>query len=366
MNATVRFGRVRGIDIGAHWSVLVIAALLAYGLTGGVMDAALWATVVPLVFVFLGCLLAHELGHSIVALRNGVRVRRITLWMLGGVAQLEDRMPTAGSTFRIAAAGPAVSYALAVLFLGLRFALAPLGPPALVLQAVEWLVFVNVVLGTFNLIPAAPLDGGRILTGAIWAITGNRTKAEVASTRVGQALGLAFIGLGLAGTVFHLPFFTLWTAIMGLFVLRVATAEQRFARLAGAYADRRVRDVMTPEPVTVRGWMTVQAFLAEEATQAVHHHALPVVAWSGEIVGVVAREQIQRVPVEARAAVRVQDVATPIPGIVVVGPDDPLLDTVARMDRSPIRVALVFVEHVLVGLVTSTDLARTTPRPVRV
>lgn len=366
MNATVRFGRVRGIEIGAHWSVLVIAALLAYGLTGGVVDAALWATVVPLVVVFLACLLAHELGHSIVALRNGVGVRRITLWMLGGVAQLEDRMPTAGSTFRIAAAGPAVSYALAVLFLGLRFAVAPLGPPDLVLQAIEWLVFVNIVLGTFNLIPAAPLDGGRILSGAIWAVTKDRTKAEVASTRVGQALGLAFIGLGLAGTLFHLPFFTLWTAIMGVFVLRVATAEQRYARLAGAYADRRVRDVMTPEPVTVRGWTTVQAFLAEEALAPVRHHVLPVVAWSGEIVGVLAREQVQRVPVEARPSVRVQDVATPLAGIVVVGPEDPLLDTAARMDRSPMRVALVFEQQVLVGLVTSADLARTTRRPVTI
>lgn len=366
MNATVRFGRVRGIEIGAHWSVLVIAALLAYGLTDGVVDAALWATVVPLVVVFLGCLLAHELGHSIVALRNGVRVRRITLWMLGGVAQLEDRIPSAGATFRIAAAGPAVSYALAALFLAVRFAIAPLGPPDLVLQAVEWLVFVNIVLGTFNLIPAAPLDGGRILSGAIWAITKNRTKAEVAATRVGQVLGLAFIGLGVAGSVFGLGMFNLWTAIMGVFVLRVATAEQRFARMAGAYADLTVRDVMTPEPETVRGWMTVQAFVDEEAEQPARHHLLPVVAWSGEIVGVVALDQLERVPVAARTSVRVQDVSVPRHEIAVVHADESLLEAATRMGRSPVRVALVLADHVLVGIVTPADLERTTPRTVTV
>ena len=111
MRATLRLGRVRGIELGANWSVLVIGGLLAYGLSGGVVDGVLWAVVVPTVLLFLGSLLAHELGHSLVAQHNGVRVRSITLWMLGGVAQLEGRMPTAGAEFRIAAAGPAVSYA---------------------------------------------------------------------------------------------------------------------------------------------------------------------------------------------------------------------------------------------------------------
>ena len=97
-----------GIELGAHWSVLVIGGLLAFGLSGGVVDGVLWAVVVPTVLLFLGSLLAHELGHSLVAQRNGMRVRGITLWMLGGVAQLEGRMPSAGAEFRIAAAGPAV------------------------------------------------------------------------------------------------------------------------------------------------------------------------------------------------------------------------------------------------------------------
>jgi len=236
MKATLRFGRVRGIEVGAHWSVLIIGGLLAYGLTGGFNDLALWVTVVPMVVLFLASLLAHEIGHSLVALRNGVRVRRITLWMLGGVAQLEDRIPSAGATFRIAAAGPAVSYALAAMFFGIRLALGGLGATSLALQAAEWLALVNVVLGTFNLIPAAPLDGGRILASAIWGATGDRTRAEVAATRVGQGFGLSMVAVGVVGPAVGVPFVSLWTAFMGLFVYRTATMELRYTRFAAALA----------------------------------------------------------------------------------------------------------------------------------
>src|SRR6476646_8709555 len=116
MRSTIRLGRIFGINVGVHWSVLVIAGLLGIALTDGVADAGLWAVVVPTVIVFLACLLAHELAHSVVAERNGLRVRGITLWLLGGVAQLAAPMPSAGAEFRIAAAGPAMSYALAGMF----------------------------------------------------------------------------------------------------------------------------------------------------------------------------------------------------------------------------------------------------------
>ena len=268
MRATLRLGRVSGIDLGAHWSVLVIGALLAFGLTGGVVDAQLWAVVVPTVAIFLGCLLAHELGHSVVAQRNGVRVRGITLWMLGGVAQLDDRIPSAGATFRITIAGPAVSYALAAAFFGVYGVVNAIGAPNLVVQAVGWLALVNVVLGTFNLIPAAPLDGGRILASAIWGVTGDRTRAEVGATRVGQAFGGLLIVGGLLGPAVGVPYVSLWTAIMGLFVLQTATAEQRYAWQAGLVGDALVRDVMTTEPQTIRGWQTVQSARGELARPA--------------------------------------------------------------------------------------------------
>ncbi|MGZ6896090.1 MAG: site-2 protease family protein [Acidimicrobiia bacterium] len=366
MRATLRLGRVSGIDIGAHWSVLVIGGLLAFGLTGGVVDAALWAVVVPTVVVFLACLLAHELGHSLVAQRNGVRVKRITLWMLGGVAQLDGRLPSAGATFRIAAAGPAVSYLLAAVIGAIALGLGAVGAPSLVVQAAEWLALVNVVLGTFNLIPASPLDGGRILTGVIWWKTGDRTRAEVGATRAGQAFGGLLIALGVVGTALGISYFSLWYAFMGLFVYRTATAEQRQARLAGAFGDARVGDVMTRDPETVRGWMTVQACADEFVATPPRHHRLPVVGWDGAIVGVVSLDRLARVPAPQRNQLRVQDVAVPMAEIGAAAPGEPLVAAVGRMGQGPMRSLLVFDGRTLVGIVTPGDLGRTIPRPVGV
>src|ERR1700710_945628 len=174
MKPTVSLGRIFGIKVGVHWSVLVIAALLAYGLTGGVGDVQLWIVALLAVVVFLGSLLAHELAHSIIARRNGMQVTGITLWLLGGVAQLGGPMPSAGAELRIAAAGPATSLGLGAVFFLLAVAGAASGVvSSLVVSAIGWLAFVNVVLAVFNLIPAAPLDGGRILAGALWKIHGD-------------------------------------------------------------------------------------------------------------------------------------------------------------------------------------------------
>jgi len=358
MRATFRLGRVRGIELGAHWSVLVIGGLLAYGLSGGVVDGLLWAVIVPTVLLFLASLLAHELGHSIVAQRNGMEVRGITLWMLGGVAQLDGRMPSAGGEFRIAAAGPAVSYLLGGLFLGLWGLGGAFGAPSLLVEAFGWLGFVNLVLGTFNLIPAAPLDGGRILAGAVWAITGNRTRAEIVATRVGQAFGIALIVGGVAGEFVRVPFLSLWTALMGVFVYRTASLELAHARLDAAFGDRTVGEVMTRDPETIRGWMTVQAYADELVAAPARHRAMPVLGWDGTIVGVVTMDRLARVPVEQRNSVRVQDVAFPMTMVPVAGPGEQLLATAARFGAHDLGVLLVFEAGRLAGIVTESDLHR--------
>jgi Zn-dependent protease len=356
MRATLRLGRVHGIELGAHWSVLVIGALLAYGLSGGVVDGVLWAVVVPTVVLFLGSLLAHELAHSVVAQRNGMRVRGITLWMLGGVAQLDGRMPSAGGEFRIAVAGPVVSYLLGGAFLILWGVAEAIGAPSLLVQAFEWLGLVNVVLGTFNLIPAAPLDGGRILAGAVWALTGNRTRAEVVATRVGQAFGIALIAGGLVGTVVDVPFLSLWTALIGVFVLRTASAELAHTRMEAMFGERRVAEVMTPEPETVRGWMTVQAYADELRTVPARHRALPVVGWDGSIVGVVTLDRLARVPAADRGAVRVQDVALPLSMVGVARPEESMLAAAPRFAAGGLGLVLVFEASRLVGIVTAGDV----------
>ena len=357
MRPSIRFGKILGIEVGANWSVLVIASLLAFELTrGSGGGAAVWFVVIPMVAVFLGSLLAHELAHSVIAQRNGMQVRGITLWLLGGVAQLGGAMPSAGAQFRIAAAGPAMSYALAGMFAGLSVVAGSLGVGSLVVSAIQWLAFVNVVLGTFNLIPAAPLDGGRILASAVWAATHDRSRADIVATRVGQGFGVLAIGAGIVGPSIGIPFVSFWTALMGFFVFRTATAELKSARLVAAVGDHGIGDLMMAHPETVRGWNTIAALGDEFASIPPHHHILPVLGWDGAIAGVVTLEMLGRTDPAMRQSLRVQDIAVPMTAVGVASPSDAALEVAYRMGTGPVPVILVFDAGALVGMVTPAEL----------
>ena len=357
MRPSIRFGKIFGIEVGANWSVLVIASLLSFELTrGSGGGAAVWFVVIPMVTVFLVSLLAHELAHSVIAQRNGMEVRGITLWLLGGVAQLGGAMPSAGAQFRIAAAGPAMSYALAGMFAGVSVAASSLGVGSLVVSAIQWLALVNLVLGTFNLIPAAPLDGGRILASAVWAVTHDRTRADIVATRVGQGFGALAIGAGLVGPMIGIPFVSFWTTLMGFFVFRTATAELQNARLSAAVGDHRVGQVMVPNPETVRGWNTIAALGDEFASTPPRHHVLPVMGWDGAVVGVVTLEMLGRTDPTRRQSLRVQDIAVPMAAVGVASPGESALDVAYRMGTGPVPVVLVFDAGALVGMVTPAEL----------
>lgn len=362
MKPSVKLGRIFGIDVGVHWSVLVIAGLLAYGLTGGVNDFTLWVVAILAVVLFLASLLAHELAHSIVARRNGMQVQGITLWLLGGVAQLGGPMPSAGAELRVAAAGPATSVALGVAFFLLVVAGAASGlVSSLVVSAIGWLAFVNVVLAVFNLIPAAPLDGGRILAGTLWAIHGDRHRAEITATQAGRVVGFGFIGLGIAATFVDIPFVSIWTALLGWFIVNAATAEQRHAKLSRSFGELRVRDVMTANPETTRGWMTVEAFADAARADPPRHDVYPVEQWEGGISGIVTLGALQAVPPDQRQSTRVTDVAVSLEHVTIATPDEKLVDLVSRPTAARLPYVLVFSGGLLAGVVTTGDLARGAP-----
>lgn len=352
----VRIGRFFGVEVGASWSVLVIAGLLVLGLIGPRPTAAMWVVAGVIVVLFLGCLLAHELAHAVVARRAGMNVKGITLWMLGGVAELGDTMPSAKVELRVALAGPLTSLALAAAFFGLDVLGGQVGVSSLWRSGVGWLAFVNVLLAAFNLVPAAPLDGGRVLAAALWAHHGDRARADVFAAQAGRVFGGFLIVVGVAGLLVGAPFGTLWTALLGWFVLGAATAEQRHARLTGALGDRLVRDVMTP-PETVRGWMTVDAFLREAATAPPRQPVLLVAGWDGNLAGVVSVDTLRRVPSEWRGATRVQDHAISAAQVATAHPDERLVDVLSRVPAGPLPAVVVVDGPSIVGLVTAATTA---------
>ena len=206
MRPSIPLGRIAGIQVGINASVFLIVVILVGGLTTGQLPAAfpdrsITAYVVAAIIaavLFLASLLAHELAHSLVARRNGIEVESIVLWLLGGVAQLRGEARTPGADFRIAIVGPLTSLGLASGSVSPPAGLGLLGVTGLPTGVLAYLAATNAMLAVFNLIPAAPLDGGRVLRAALWRWRGERQAAAVNAARAGRILGFVLIAFGIA------------------------------------------------------------------------------------------------------------------------------------------------------------------------
>jgi Zn-dependent protease len=366
MTASLRFGRIAGIPVGASWSALLIAALIAWSLAGrllpaqapGLAPAAYWLAGAAGAGLFLGSLLAHEIGHALVARRVGLRVRGITLWLLGGVAQLEDEPASPRDELRVAIVGPAVSLALAVGFGLAAAALAAAGGPAVVVAVTAWLAVGNAALALFNLLPAAPLDGGRVLRGLLWRRHGSRVRASVTATRAGVWVGAALVVYGLLGSFTGWGFGSLWTALVGWFLVTAARQERDHALLGHGLGALRADQVMTSAPAAAPAWFTVDAFL-RNYLQPWQAAVLPLRTFDGRPAGVVTAAALYAVPADRRHIVRAGDVAIPVADLVLVAPDQPVADLATRLAGGR-TVAAVVAGGQLLGLITQADLANAT------
>ena len=363
MRQTVRLGRLAGVDIGVHWTVLVVVLLLALGLSTNVLPIAApgfvtlayvsWAFVVAV--LFFACLLAHELAHVLVARRFGVKAKRVTLWLLGGVSELDSDPPTPKADLLVAGAGPLTSLVLGGIGTGAAFGAGALGLPRLVVVALSWLAGVNLIIGVFNLLPGAPLDGGRILRAILWRFRGDRLKAGVAADRAGAGLGLVLAGVGLVQILFTRELTGLWLVLLGWFLITAANAESTATRLQAALAGRRVRDVMSTEPVSGYAGQSVDSFVTGVIAHS-RHHVFPVLGLDGRPVGLVGRTALLRLPEEARSATSLGEVARSGGELPVVGPDDPAEAAVRALN--PMRPLVPVVDGAqLVGVVTAADVA---------
>jgi Zn-dependent protease len=272
---TLRLGRIRGIQIGVHWSLLVIGAVLAATLASSVLpdlvpDAGgnYWAAAILATALFFASVLAHELAHALVALRRGQRVEGITLWLLGGVASLRDEAPDPRSEFLVSIAGPATSFGLGALFIAAAFGLdATLSDGSLLPAIAAYLGIINVILAVFNLLPGAPLDGGRILSAALWAWRKDRRRAQITASRCGFVLGGLLVGVGIIGFLTGRGFGDLWTALVGWFVIDASRSEELQARIARSLDSHTVAQLMGPPPPNVPEWTTVDEVRARFAAQ---------------------------------------------------------------------------------------------------
>lgn len=372
MRATFSLGRIGGVPVGAHWSALVGVVVLGTLLASTVLpELAPGATTVAYALaggvgavVLVVSLLAHELAHAVVARRSGLEVRRITLWLLGGVSELGTQPSRAAVELRVALAGPGVSVVLGVVLAASGWIVSGAGGSAVVAATLSWLATVNVVLGVFNLLPGSPLDGGRVLHGLIWLGSGDRRRATRAATGAGQLIGSLLAALGLLMTV-NGRWDGLWLVIVGWFLTGSAAGERAYVAFAEEVKGLTAADAMTSNPQVAPGWLTVQAFVdglqaaRRQNPAAPRHRLFPVVDLQGRVIGVVGLEDLVRVAPAERRNVAVRQVAQPCRKEQVLPADEPLERVAGRPTSVGSTLFLVEEEGRLVGVITRGDLTAT-------
>ncbi len=361
MNDSITLGRIAGIRVGVNWSWIVVFALIVWTLSEsifprmneGLSDGTYLGMAIAAALLFFVSLLMHEYGHALVARREGMEIEGITLWLFGGVARFKGMFPSAGAEFRIAIAGPVVSLALGCLFV--LFAWLARAPEA-VDAAAAWLGYINLTLLVFNLLPALPLDGGRVLRSVLWAARHDFAWATRIAARVGRAFGYLFIAVGLAFLFFQGAFSGAWLAFIGWFLLQAAGAEDRYLLARQALAGLRVRNLMVRDPVTAKPDMTLGDFMDELVSQR-RYTTYPVVE-DGRAVGLLPFRCVAEVPRREWDTRLVRDCMIPRDRVPVVGETDDLIDAAAELASSDVNRALVLDGDRLVGLLSVTDVAR--------
>jgi Zn-dependent protease/CBS domain-containing protein len=360
LSGNISLGRIGGVEVRVNWSWLVVLALIVWTLADGVFPSQnprlsrdthiAMAVVAALLFVV--SILLHELGHAWEARREGLEVDGITLWLFGGVSQFKGGFPNAGAEFRIAIAGPLVSLVLGVFFVLVAIA----GLPSAVDGVAAWLGYINLALLVFNLIPALPLDGGRVLRAALWQSKGDLGWATRVGTDIGRVFGYLFIGLGIAMFIFQGSFSGAWLAFIGWFLLQAATAEARYIATEAALDGLRVRDLMTRDPVTVDGNLTVGQFM-DEVARSRRFTSYPVL--DGELpIGLLAFGSVAALPRSEWDSRRVRDVMLPLERVPQLTEEETAIEALTALSSPTSNRGLVVQNGHLAGLLSITDLTR--------
>jgi Zn-dependent protease/predicted transcriptional regulator len=354
-------GRIAGVEVRLHWTWWLVAALITVALAGSVfpdevpgLSNGTYAVMgLATAVLFFASLLLHELGHALAARRDGIPTRGITLWMLGGVARSGAPFPSAGVEARVALAGPAVS---AVLGAGFVAAGLIAGLPDAVAAVLEWLGWTNLLLLAFNMIPAMPLDGGRLLHAVLWHISGSLLKATRVASRVSQVLAVLLIAAGLAWFLVG-AFGGLWVAFIGWFTFSAAAAERAATEARIALAGVQVADAMTSDPITVPPSATADELL--EMRRRTGHSVYPVVDEHGDAIGLTSVGSAQLVPERRRQWVTVRELLAQGPAPLAVDADAELTSVVPALVEDRLHRAAVLRAGRLVGLLSLTDVSRT-------
>ena len=361
MGRSIKIGTLFGVPIELDLSWFLIFGLIAWSLASGYFPAsypeipgwAYWVMGLIASLLFFGSVLMHELGHTVLAQREGVPVKRIRLFFFGGLAQITKEPNSPGAEFRIAIAGPIVSLILAIGFGALYLldqAIPYLAAPSL------WLARLNLILALFNMIPGFPLDGGRVLRSYLWKRTGSVTQATRMAAGAGQIVALAFIGFGVF-RIFNGDFFGgLWLAFIGWFLQNAASASVTQSRIQEVIRDVRVDEVMQREFPSLPGLLSLRQ-IVDKYVLGEGQRAFFVVE-NGQTEGLLNVGNISRIPQRKWAFTRANQAMVPMNQLIQVQEDESLQDAMQAMDQAKAEEAPVVRDGNIVGVLRREDVVQ--------
>ena len=366
MKAHIKLGRIFGVAVGLHYSWIIIALLVTlslraqFGVDYPAWDlSTTWITAIITGLLFFVSILLHELSHAAVAKMRGIPVRAITLFALGGVAQIEKDAADAKSEFWMGIIGPITSIVIGVVCLGLAWAFGwnlaaqAFSPPAAMFM---WLGFINIALAIFNMIPGFPLDGGRVLRAVIWWVTGDANRSTRIASRVGQLVAFGFILLGIWRFFSGEGFGGLWIAFIGWFLLDAARASGAQVEIAERLTGVKVGDVMAQQFPIVDSNSNLQTFVQEHLLPT--GHRCFVVTEQGRPAGIITPHEVKAVDRARWPYTTAGDVMLPLEGRRTVSPERPVAEALEVMAREDVNQMPVVQQGRLAGIISRGHIVR--------
>jgi len=359
---SVRLFKIFGFTVKIDLSWFIILALVAWSLAEGLFPlvyeglprSILWIMGLAGALLLFASIVFHELAHSLVARRYDLPIRGITLFIFGGVSEMQQEPSSARAEFMMAVAGPLSSMGLGFALYGLAVLGVSVGVPQPVIGVTAYVAVMNLVLAIFNLLPGFPLDGGRILRSILWSLKGDLRWATRIAAGVGKGFGLAFVAFGVVNLALGALVAGIWWLLIGLFLRSAAERSYRQLVVRQALAGEPVRRFMNERPVKVAPWATVDTLVKDYAYK--HHQRMFPVAENGNLFGCIDLAQVKSLPLGEWGRHAVLEYTQPCTPENSIAPEDDATEAIARMGRSHTGRLLVVEDSKLVGVIALRDV----------
>jgi len=365
MNRSIHLITILGIPIEINYTWFIVFFLVTWTLAKGYFPVALpnaptvvyWAVSIIAALLLFATLLAHELSHSAVAIRNNLPIKGITLFVFGGVAHLSKEPQTPAVEFRMAAAGPLCSFGLSFIFFVLTQLFYNLRFPMPVIVVADYLSMINLLVGVFNLIPGFPLDGGRILRAAIWSISNDLRRATQIATSIGRLFAYFLMGMGFLSFFSGAILSGMWLIFIGFFLQEAASTSYQQVVMKRSLTGVSVQNIMSRNVVTVPEDLTL-ASLVDDYFFKLRFTSFPVMSGEGDVKGLITIHAVKDVPRNSWGSTRISEVMLPISRSLLVSPYTDVFEALTQMASNGVGRLLVTTDSKLLGIISQRDIMR--------